>query len=74
MRIPELSIPRIFRGSREGDRVAQVGEAGDVGEGAFEAEAEAGVRRRAVAAQITPPQVVGLDVQLPQDRQERLAA
>ena len=42
------------QGSRERDCVAHVGEAGDVGEGALEAEAEAGVRYRAVAAQITP--------------------
>jgi hypothetical protein len=37
---------------------AHVGEAGDVGEGALEAEAEAGMRHRAVAAQIAVPGVV----------------
>src|SRR5260370_42266206 len=52
------SIPRVAGCSREGDRVAHVGEAGDVGEGALEAEAEAGVRDRAVAAQIAVPGVV----------------
>src|SRR6266436_2349593 len=46
------------QGSREGDGVAHVGEAGDVGEGALEAEAEAGVRHRAVAAQIAVPGVM----------------
>src|SRR5580692_2968923 len=55
---PDFSIPRVSRGSREGDRVADVGEAGDVGEGALEAEAEAGVRHRAVAAQVAVPRVV----------------
>ena len=38
------------RGSREGARVADVGKAGDVGEGSL----EAGVRHHAVAAQIAP--------------------
>ena len=38
-----VSIPRVAWRSREGDCVADVREAGDVGEGAFEAEAEAGV-------------------------------
>src|SRR5437660_12684313 len=52
------SIPRVAGGSREGDRVAHIGEAGDVGEGALEAEAEAGLRHRAVAAQIAVPGVV----------------
>ena len=41
----DASIPCVARGSREGDGVADVGEAADVGEGALEAEAEAGVRR-----------------------------
>src|SRR5690242_11417791 len=45
-------------GSRERDGVAHVGEAGDVCEGALEAEAEAGVRYRTVAAQIAVPGVV----------------
>ena len=44
------SIPGVAGGAREGDRVAHVGEAGDIGEGALEAEAEAGVGHRAVAA------------------------
>src|SRR5437899_12807211 len=55
------SIPRVAGGSREGDRVAHVGEAGDVGEGApgeSRGEAEAGVRHRAVAAQVAVPGVV----------------
>jgi hypothetical protein len=43
---------------REGDRVADVGEADDVGEGALETEAEAGMRHSAVAAQIAVPGVV----------------
>src|SRR5882762_2246163 len=54
----DVSIARVARGSRERDGVAHVGEAGDVGEGALEAEAEAGVRHRAVAAQIAVPGVV----------------
>ena len=32
-------MPSVSGGSREGDGVADVGEAGDVGEGALEAEA-----------------------------------
>src|SRR5271165_4816963 len=52
------SIPCVSRRSREGDGVAHVGEAGDVGEGALEAEAEAGMRHRAVAAQVAVPGVV----------------
>jgi hypothetical protein len=41
-RLLYASIPRVAGGARERDRVADVGEAGDVGEGALEAEAEAG--------------------------------
>src|SRR5262249_23292132 len=52
------SIPRAPRRARERDRVAHVGETGDVGERPLEAEAEAGVRHRAVAAQIAVPAVV----------------
>src|SRR3984893_1881120 len=52
------SMPRVAGGSREGDCVADVGEAGDVGEGTLEAEAEAGVRHRAVAPEIAVPGVV----------------
>jgi hypothetical protein len=52
------SIPRVPRRSREGDRVADVGEAGDVGKGALEAEAKAGVRHRAVAPEVAVPGVV----------------
>jgi hypothetical protein len=44
--------------SLERDSVADVGEAGDAGEGALEAEAEAGVRDRVVTAQIAVPGVV----------------
>src|SRR6266481_965633 len=51
------SIPRVAGGSREGDGVAHISEAGDVGEGALEAEAEAGMRHRAIAAQIAVPGV-----------------
>src|SRR5205823_5896793 len=43
------SIPRVPRGAREGDRVAHVGEARAVRDRALEAEAEAGMRHRAVA-------------------------
>jgi hypothetical protein len=43
------------RGARERDRVAHLGEAGDIGEGAREAEAEARVRHRAIAAQVAVP-------------------
>src|ERR1700719_4314995 len=49
---------RALPGAREGDRVAHVGEAGDVGEGALEAEPEAGARHRAVAAQVAVPGIV----------------
>ena len=42
------------RRAGDGDCVAHVREAGDVGEGALNAEAEAGVRHRAVAAQTAP--------------------
>src|SRR5437763_7182335 len=55
------SIPRVAGGARERDRVADVGEAGDVGEGApgeSRGEAEAGVRHRAVAAQVAVPGVM----------------
>src|SRR6201984_10413 len=51
-------IPRVAGGARERDGVADVGEAGDVGEGALEAEAEAGMRHRAVTAQVAVPGVV----------------
>jgi hypothetical protein len=43
------------RSARERDRVAHVGKPGDVGERALEAEAEASVRYRAVAAQVAVP-------------------
>src|SRR6266581_5530143 len=55
------SIPCLAGRSREGDRVADVGEAGDVGEGApgeSRGETEAGVRHRAIAAQVAAPGVV----------------
>src|SRR5580700_1899761 len=52
------SIPSATGRSREGDRVAHVGEAGRIGEGALEAEAEAGVRHRAVAPQVAVPGVM----------------
>src|SRR5712691_6047322 len=52
------SIPRVARGSREGDRVAHVGEAGRIGDRALEAKAEAGVRYRAVAPEVAVPGVV----------------
>src|SRR5215472_15971111 len=56
----DISIPRVSGRSREGDRVADVGKAGDVGEGALEAEAKAGVRDSAVAAEVAVPGVVFL--------------
>src|SRR5215469_888940 len=46
------SIPCIPRRAWERDRVAHVGETGDVGEGALKAEAKAGMRHRAVAPEI----------------------
>src|SRR5436305_830678 len=52
------SIFRVPRRPGERDRVAHIGEAGDVGDGALEAQPEAGVRHRAVAAQIAVPAVV----------------
>src|SRR5215472_12000355 len=55
-----LLIPRVPRCAREGDGVAHIGEAGDVGEGALEAEAEAGMRHSAVAPQIAVPGVLVL--------------
>src|SRR5215472_9830595 len=54
------SIPGVTGRAGEGDGVAHIGEAGDVGEGALEAEAEAGVRHRAVAPQIAVPGVLVL--------------
>src|SRR5215469_565951 len=56
--IADLSIPCAAGRPRKGNGVADVGEAGDVGQGALEAEAEAGVRHRAVAPQIAVPGVV----------------
>jgi ABC transporter substrate binding protein len=47
-------IPRVARRSREGDGIAHIGEARDVGKRALEAR----VRHRAVAAQIAVPGVV----------------
>src|SRR5262245_42485682 len=44
--------------ARERDGVAHVGEAGDVGQRALEAEPEARMRHRAVAAQVAVPGVV----------------
>src|SRR5271163_4599800 len=68
------SIPRVAGRPREGDGVADVGEAGDVGEGALEAEAEAGVRYCAVAAQIAVPGVVvAVDAALVQHLETLLA-
>src|SRR5262249_33208533 len=51
----DTSILRMPRSARERDRVAHVGKSGDVRERALEAEAEAGVRYRAVAAQVAVP-------------------
>src|SRR5882762_7060774 len=42
------SVLRVARRSRKRDGVAHVGETGNVGDGALQAEAEAGVRHRAV--------------------------
>jgi hypothetical protein len=47
----------VSRRARKRDGVAHVGEAGDVGERALEAEAEAGMRHGAVAAQVAIPVV-----------------
>jgi hypothetical protein len=55
-----VSIPRAAGRPWKGDGVADVGEAGDVGEGALKAEAKAGVRHRAVAAQVAVPGVLVL--------------
>src|SRR5688500_3648250 len=62
------SVPDLVAGVAgcpwKGDGVAHVGEAGDVGEGALEAQAEAGVRHAAVAAQVAVPGVgVFIDIQ-----------
>src|SRR5262249_62014242 len=54
----DTSILHMPRSARERDRVAHVGKPGDVGERTLEAEAEAGVRYRAVAAQVAVPAVV----------------
>src|SRR5262249_24585620 len=51
-------IPRVSGRSRERDRIAHVGKPGDVGEGALEAQPEARVRHRAIAAQVPVPGVV----------------
>jgi hypothetical protein len=56
-----LLVPRIPWRPWEGDGVAHIGEPGDVGEGApgeSRGEAEAGVRDRAVAAQVAVPGVL----------------
>src|SRR5215831_18486924 len=52
------SIPSVAGGAWKGDRVADVRKAGDIGERSFEAEAKAGVRHRAVAAEIAVPGVL----------------
>src|SRR5215471_14219918 len=52
------SVARVARRSREWNCVAHVGEAGHVRDRALEAQAEAGVRHRAVAAQIAVPGIV----------------
>src|SRR5688572_4407266 len=45
-------------GARERDRVAHVAEAGDVGHGALEAEAEARVRNGTVTTQVSIPVIL----------------
>src|SRR5215831_11201023 len=52
------SISGISGRSREGNRVAHVGEARNVSDGALEAEAKTRVRHRTVTAQISVPTVV----------------
>src|SRR5947207_5407109 len=52
------SIPCAARRARKRDRVAHVGEAGDVGERALEAQPEARVRHRSVPAQVAIPGVM----------------
>src|SRR5437870_3430702 len=59
-RLHALLIPRVSRRARERNHVAEVPKAGRVGNGALEAQAEARVRYRAVAAQIAIPAVVFL--------------
>src|SRR5262245_9126076 len=54
----ERSIPRVTRRSREGNRIAYVGQAGDVSDRALKAEAETSVRNGAVAAQVAVPGVM----------------
>src|SRR5262245_51256982 len=54
----DVSVPRIPRRAREGNGVADVGEAGGVGEGTLKTKAEAGVRHRAVAPEVAVPGVV----------------
>src|SRR6185437_2051099 len=44
-------------GTGVGDGVADVGEAADIDQQAFETEAEAGMRHRAITAQVTVPAI-----------------
>jgi len=53
-----VSISGISGRSRKRNRVAHIGEARDVSDGALEAKAKARVRHRTVAAQISVPAVV----------------
>src|SRR5688500_7533059 len=52
--VPDL-VAGVAGGPWEGNGVAHVGEAGDVGDGALEAQAEAGVRHGAVATEVAIP-------------------
>src|SRR5690606_39591808 len=52
------SVLRRARRARVGDGVADVGQPADVDDQALEAEAEAGVRHRAVAAEVAVPAIV----------------
>src|SRR6185295_14636556 len=54
------SVPGVPGSAREWNRVAHVGEPGNVRHGALEAETEPGMRHRPVAAQVAIPAVVVL--------------
>src|SRR5688572_18636121 len=70
--VPDL-VAGVAGGPWKGDGVAHVGQAGDVGDGALEAQAEAGVRHAAVAAQVAVPGVVlAVDAELRHARVEDL--
>ncbi len=58
-RAPECELVFGISGrSREGNRIAHVGQARDVGDGAFKTQAKTRVRHRTVTAQISVPAVM----------------